>query len=214
MIEMKNLIVVSAPSGTGKSTLLRRLVADIPDLRLSISTTTRQPRPGEESGKHYHFVDEATFEDMIARDALVEWAKVFGNYYGTSRAALQDVLDSGQRCLLEIDVQGWLQIKNHLAQAKSVFIYPPSAQELWNRLSARGTDDYATRLRRVRTAKGELAQVESYGSFVLNEDLEKAYQDLYALVQDGAQSSEQRAQAIYVCQQMVQEWDESLFKDA
>src|SRR5579884_1685420 len=134
------LFVVSAPSGAGKTTLCKELVATVPDLRHSISYTTRKPRPGEVHGREYYFVDDAQFQAMVDRDEFAEWAPVYGHRYGTPRAALIEMMDKGIDVLLEIDSQGAMQIKRKFDDAVYVYIMPPSIEALRIRLQQRGGD--------------------------------------------------------------------------
>jgi guanylate kinase len=176
------LLIVSSPSGAGKTTLCSRLRAELPDLRFSVSHTTRKPRPNEVNGREYHFIDAATFEHMIREGAFAEWARVHGNLYGTSVAEIEAARTNARGVLFDIDYQGARQIKARMPEAVGVFILPPSLAELERRLRGRGTEDEPTTRRRLEAAKGE---IEHYGFFdyvVVNDDIERAYGDLRAVV--------------------------------
>ncbi|RUM88612.1 MAG: guanylate kinase, partial [Thermovibrio sp.] len=150
------LIVISAPSGTGKTTLVHMLLKEFPDLEFSVSYTTRPPRPGEVDGRDYHFVDRKTFERMIEEGDFLEWAEVYGNLYGTSRTQVLKALNEGKDVILDIDTQGALQVKKNFPEAVLIFILPPSLKELERRLRNRGTDDEETIERRLKTAREEI----------------------------------------------------------
>jgi len=176
------LLIVSSPSGAGKTTLCTRLRAEFPDLRFSVSHTTRQPRPNEVDGREYHFVDRPAFEAMARDGAFAEWARVHGNFYGTSLREIEAARASAKGVLFDIDYQGARQIKASLPEAVGVFILPPSLAELEHRLRGRGTEDEATTLRRLSNAKGE---IEHYGFFdyvVVNDEVDRAYEQLRAIV--------------------------------
>ena len=180
------VFVVSAPSGTGKTTLNRRLIGDFPGhVAMSISYTARPIRAGETNGIDYHFVTVDEFKARIARGEMLEWAEVFGKFYGTSLEEVRRIHALGRTCLLEIDVQGWRQAKVKLEGAKSVFILPPSIEELWKRLEARGTETLAVRWRRLRTAREEIAAGHLYDHFILNDSVESAYSELKAIIING-----------------------------
>lgn len=149
------LFIVAAASGAGKTTLVRQLLAREPDIRLSISYTTRAPRPGEENGREYHFVSEAQFQAMIAADDFLEWAQVHGNYYGTSKRWIVTERAAGRDVLLEIDWQGAQQVRRVFPDAIGVFILPPSMEELTRRLTGRGTDSAEVIARRLAAARGD-----------------------------------------------------------
>ncbi len=165
-------LVIAAPSGAGKSTITRALLAIDPRLRLSVSVTTRAPRPGEQDGVHYHYIDEATFAAMAASGALLEWAQVFGRGYGTPRAPVEAALRAGTDILFDIDWQGWRQLKAALPQdAVGVFVLPPSLAALRARLVARAGDDTAEIARRMAAAAGEIEHWQEFDHIVVNDDL-------------------------------------------
>lgn len=175
------LLILSAPSGTGKTTLARRLVAAHRGARFSVSYTTRAPRGEEKEGDDYHFVTAEKFREMVAGDAFVEWAQVHGHQYGTPRSAIDP---KGTLVVFDIDVQGGEMIKKQHTDAVRALILPPSLAELERRLRARSTDDDATVRRRLHAAQIEirLARSAGYEYWVVNDDLERAYGDLEAIV--------------------------------
>ena len=175
------LLILSAPSGTGKTTLARRLVQAHPGAVFSVSVTTRAPRGQEKDGVDYWFVDEAKFADMVARDEFLEWAHVHGHMYGTPRSVLRT---SPTLVVFDIDVQGGEQIKKRHAEAVRALILPPSLAELERRLRDRSTDDDATIRRRLHAARIEirLAMAAQYEYWIVNDDLDRAYADLEAIV--------------------------------
>ena len=177
-----NLIVVAAPSGTGKSSLVKALLELDSHLAVSVSHTTRLPRGQELDGREYHFVDEARFRGMAEQGEFVEWAQVHGYLYGTSRLAIADNLAHGQDIVLEIDWQGALQIKRLFAEAVLVFVLPPSWPELLQRLQRRGEDDPAVIARRMRNAHEEVAQARHFDFVIINALFETALFDLKTIV--------------------------------
>jgi guanylate kinase len=177
-----NVFVVSAPSGAGKSTLVQRLVATVPDLIFSISFTTRQPRPGELDGRDYFFIDEARFDAMISAGGFVEWVQVYGHRYGTGREWLEGVLATGLDVLLDIETTGALNLKKAIPDARMIFILPPSAAALEQRLRSRGKDSEEQIALRVRHARHELELYPAYDFLILNDDLELAYRQLEGIV--------------------------------
>lgn len=177
-----NLYVVAAPSGAGKTTLVRMLLESEPDVRLSISYTTRAPRTGEQDGREYHFVDVESFRGMIDRHEFLEWAEVHGNFYGTSRKWIADQLAAGSDVLLEIDWQGAQQVRKLFPQAIGVFILPPSMEELTRRLTGRGTDSADVIERRLAAAQAEMRHVGEFDYVIINDLLERALDDLRAVV--------------------------------
>lgn len=177
------MLVLSAPSGTGKTTLARRLVASIPDARFSISVTTRKPRGAEKHGVDYEFVEPARFEEMIGSGELLEWAEVHGNRYGTPRRFAREAAEERRLVVFDIDVQGGARIKALHPEAATVFILPPNLEELARRLRARGTDDEAVIRARLEAARQEIeAGLASYDWVIVNEDLDRAYRELETLV--------------------------------
>jgi guanylate kinase len=178
------LFIVAAPSGAGKSTLVNALLAREPGIALSISHTTRAPRPGDADGVQYHFVDRARFERMVAQGDFLEHADVFGNYYGTSRGAVERVLKAGRDVLLEIDWQGAGQVRCAMPECVSIFILPPSRAELERRLRARATDSEATIKKRLAASREEIAHADEFDCIVVNDRFEDAVAVLQAIVRD------------------------------
>lgn len=175
------LFIVSAPSGTGKTTLCKQVATSVSGLWHSVSFTTRKPRIGEESGREYYFVEEKTFQDMVARNEFVEYAHVYGNWYGTPRKALIDKMEQGIDVLLEIDVQGTLQIKKKFEDAVSIFILPPSMDTLRTRLQSRASDSQEEILRRLQKVREEVWSFREYYYIVRNEDLTQSLRELQCI---------------------------------
>lgn len=177
------LTVLSGPTAVGKGTVVTRLIQLHPEIFVSISVTTRPPRPGEIDGVHYHFVSDDQFDALIANAALLEWAVVHGvQRYGTLRAPVMQALAAGRPALLEIDLQGARQVKASLPDARFVFLAPPSWQELVRRLVGRGTESAAQRERRLETARAEMAAQAEFDDVVVNHEIDQAVEDLVALV--------------------------------
>jgi guanylate kinase len=177
------LIVLSAPSGTGKTTLARRLLAELPDAIFSVSVTTRKPRGREQDGVDYHFVDVAAFQERIERGEFVEWAEVYGHFYGSSQAVVDEARARKGVAIFDIDVQGGLAIKRKHPDTVLVFVVPPAMDELERRLRDRGTDAEDTIRRRMLAARSEIERgVASYDYIIVNDDFERAYRDLHAVV--------------------------------
>ncbi|WOT04923.1 guanylate kinase [Shewanella youngdeokensis] len=178
-----NLFIVSAPSGAGKSSLISALLKDKPaDKQVSVSHTTRQPRPGEVNGQHYHYVTQDEFKQLIADDAFFEWAEVFGNYYGTSRVTIEQTLANGIDVFLDIDWQGAQQVKKIMPEAIGIFILPPSRTELENRLTGRGQDNQEVIASRMAQAASEMSHYNEYDFILVNDDFDKAQADLLAII--------------------------------
>lgn len=176
------VFIVSAPSGAGKTTLTREVLSIYPEMSLSVSCTTRVPRAGETPGKDYRFVSEAVFRRMLAAGDFAEWAEVHGSLYGTPRRVLERRLRGGQDILLDIDVQGARQIKEHFASAVSIFVLPPSLDELRRRLAGRGTDARKNIERRWKNAKHEIEEIQGYDYFIINRDVDESVKQLAAVV--------------------------------
>lgn len=196
------LLIVSSPSGAGKTTLCGRLRGEFPDLRFSVSHTTRRPRPTEVDGREYHFVDPSSFERMIQDSAFAEWARVHDHLYGTSLREVELARASSRGVIFDIDYQGARQIKASLPDAIGVFILPPSLAELERRLRGRGTEDEPTTLRRLRNAKGE---IEHYGIFdyvIVNDEVNRAYEQLRSVVY--AERCRRRRRAL-LCERLLAE---------
>jgi guanylate kinase len=178
------MIVICAPSGTGKSTLLNRLKSDIPDLVWSVSCTTRPIRAGEVHGKDYYFIKAESFEKQIEADEFIEWAKVHSNYYGTSKRFINEGILNNWKMLFDLDVQGADAMKRIYGnEAQVIFIEPPSIEELEKRLRARGTDSDKVITERIANARKELQRKNDYDHIIMNDDVENAYNNLKALVQ-------------------------------
>jgi guanylate kinase len=176
------LFVLSAPSGTGKSSLCRRLIEEVPGLAFSVSYTTRHRRAGEENGKQYWFVDDDRFDAMMAENAFLEWAEVFGHRYGTGWAATTEALRAGQDLLLDIDVQGARQVREGKEDTVSVFLLPPDFATLAARLRSRRSEPEGEVARRLALAGREAREFADYDYLVINDDLERATADLAAIV--------------------------------
>ncbi|MCG7532974.1 guanylate kinase [Psychrobium sp. MM17-31] len=184
MAALGTLYIVSAPSGAGKSSLISALIQKNTnnDLQVSVSHTTRQPRPGEENGVHYHFVDVEQFKSLIDEGVFFEWAQVFDNYYGTSRTVIEEQLANGIDVFLDIDWQGARQVKELMPQAKGIFIMPPSRTELERRLVGRGTDSDEVIASRMQQAVSEMSHYDEYDYLIINDDFEQALVDFSAII--------------------------------
>ncbi|NJB69454.1 guanylate kinase [Desulfobaculum xiamenense] len=169
------MLVICAPSGTGKSTLIKRLREEFPRISFSISYTTRAPRAGERNGVDYHFVSMENFRSLAAEGFFAEWAEVHGNCYGTPKQAIIDLLEEGQDILFDIDVQGAAQLRENMEEGCYVFLFPPSMAALRQRLENRNTDDDKTIRRRIENAPGEIAQSDQFDYWIVNDDLDYAY---------------------------------------
>lgn len=177
------LFVISAPSGTGKTTLLRKVMSDLPKLRFSVSHTTRNPRVGEVDGVDYHFVSEQEFLALREQDGFLESAQVHQNYYGTSKEAVSSLLEQGVDVVLDIDVQGAaILMANHNIEASFIFIAPPDLQELERRLVSRGSDSEETIQLRMRNARGELESADNYDFLIINNELREAEKILSSII--------------------------------
>jgi len=175
------LFIISAPSGTGKTTLCKQIATSVPGLWHSVSCTTRKPRAGEEHGREYFFVEEKTFQDMITRHEFMEYAQVYGNWYGTPRKALMDKMEQGIDVLLEIDVQGAMQIKKKFEDGVYIFILPPSMASLRTRLQSRASDSQEEILRRLQKVKEEVWSYREYYYIVRNDDLSQSLGELQSI---------------------------------
>jgi guanylate kinase len=182
MSERPRLTVLSGPSGVGKSTVVSFMRAKHPEVWLSVSATTRKPRPGEKHGVQYYFVDEDQFAKMVANGELLEWAVFAGNHYGTPRQPVLDKLGLGEPVLLEIDLQGARQVRESMPEAQSVFLAPPSWEELVRRLTGRGTEPQEVIDERLRTAKVELAAESEFDTTLVNHSVEGVAAELLALL--------------------------------
>lgn len=177
------LFTMSGPSGVGKGTIVRELLKTCPDLRLSVSCTTRQPRPGETEGVHYFFVTQARFDEMAKNGELLEHAHVHGNCYGTPRSYVEKMLAQGHDVLLEIDVQGSLQVMKNMPETIGVFILPPSRTELIRRLSGRGTENRQQLETRIGNAEAELHEAEKYPYHIVNASVSEAVRQMHAVIE-------------------------------
>lgn len=176
------VFILSAPSGAGKTTLIRRLLAIFPAITLSVSYTTRSPRRGEIGGRDYHFVTERSFARMLARDVFAEWAKVHGSLYGTPRGPLERCVRRGRDILLDIDVEGARKIKRQHPHAVSIFLLPPSRRELEKRLALRGTDQRDIVRKRLENARREIRELLRYDYTVVNRKLREALESLKSII--------------------------------
>ncbi|MGF1479864.1 MAG: guanylate kinase [Cyanophyceae cyanobacterium] len=176
------LIVITGPSGVGKGTLVRSLLARHPELVLAVSATTRKPRPGEADGKDYHFVTEEQFQRMIESNLLLEWAEYAANYYGTPRSAVEEQISHGKSVILEIEVLGARKIKHSFPDALRLFVLPPSMEELERRLRARGNVPEAAIIKRLERAKLEVAASAEFDYSIVNDDFDRALSALEAVI--------------------------------
>ncbi len=182
MIERTGMpLVISAPSGTGKSTLIAKLHEEFPAFVFSVSCTTRPPRGGEVHGRDYQFMDRETFLELRDKHFFAEWAEVHGNFYGTPLKATQDILALGKDIIFDIDVQGARQLKESMPQSCLVFLFPPSLETLENRLTRRGTDSDEVIAKRLINARKEIEQCDLFDFWIVNDNLETAYKELKAV---------------------------------
>lgn len=195
-MSLGNLYIISAPSGAGKSSLINALLADLPrsEVQLSISHTTRQPRPSEEDGVHYHFTDHPTFKSLIEQGHFLEWAEVFGNYYGTSLPMIERSLEQGIDVFLDIDWQGARQIREQLPNVKTIFILPPSKAELERRLIGRGQDSMETITKRMDEAVSEMSHYNEFDYVIINNDFYVALAELKSILM--AERLKQKSQSL------------------
>ena len=177
-----NLFILSAPSGAGKSSLINALLKKHADMKVSVSHTTRAPRPGEENGVHYHFASTDEFKALIAKDDFFEWAQVFDNYYGTSKQAIESQLDAGIDVFLDIDWQGAQQVRKIMPSVQTIFILPPSKEELEQRLNNRGQDSAEVIASRMAKAQSETSHYNEYDYVIVNDDFETALGDIEMIV--------------------------------
>jgi guanylate kinase len=176
------LFVISAPSGTGKTTVVRKLLQQHPELVESISYTTRPPRPGEKDHTDYHFVDDHTFERLVKEDFFAEWAEVHGSMYGTPVNFIEETLKKGNNVVLDVDVQGGMSLKKRFPNAVTIFLLPPNEEELVKRLSNRGTEDKEQISTRLNNAKREMTFKDKYDHRVINDEVDRAVQELARLI--------------------------------
>ena len=177
------LIVVSGFSGAGKGTLMKELVRTYENYALSVSMTTRSPRPGEEEGKEYFFVSEEEFKEKLEQDGLIEYANYCGNYYGTPREYVERQLEKGKDVILEIEIQGALKIKEKFPTALLIFVMPPDAAELKKRLEGRGTESPEVIAQRICRAREEAVGIEEYDFLIINDRLEECVKEMHVLIQ-------------------------------
>lgn len=174
--------IVSGPSGVGKGSVLKVLLEKRKDVYVSVSATTRQPRAGEENGVHYHFLDVDTFHEWMAQDAFLEYAEYVGNFYGTPKRYVDEAMDRGEDVILDIEIQGAIQVKSKRPETVSIFIAPPSWAELERRLTERGTDSPDKVQKRLLRAKVEFQTAHTYDYFVINDNVENAVRELEAIM--------------------------------
>lgn len=177
-----HLFIISAPSGAGKTTLAKAVLGRFPDMLYSVSYTTRKPRAGETDGVDYHFISSQDFKKGIKENRWAEWAEVYGNYYGTSVDVINKGLSSGRDMLLDIDVQGTIQILKHYPDSMTIFILPPSMDILKQRIEMRGTDSDSAIKRRLMTAEKEIAQKHLYRHVIVNDNLSEAIEKLGSII--------------------------------
>lgn len=202
-----NIYIVSAPSGTGKTSLNSKLVKEVPQVEVSVSLTSRPKRSNEIEGVSYRFVTKEEFLDHVNKGDMLEYAEVFGHYYGTSKRDVNRILSNGKKVILEIDVQGCRNIKTQIPSACSIFVLPPSVQTIWKRLEARGTDSFDARRKRFLSARQEILNASFYDYYIVNESFDNAFFALRSLVVDGKAPSISRSAALAHCQELLNEYD-------
>ena len=181
---MANLFIIAAPSGCGKTSLVKALLGSSSKLSVSVSHTTRKPRKGEINGENYHFVSKERFGEMISNNDFVEYAEVFGNMYGTARSNIKEKLDANIDIILEIDWQGARQVRENMPNSISIFILPPSKNVLLQRLTDRGQDDEETISKRMKNSESEMSHYDEFEYLVINDQFDSALNDLKAIIQD------------------------------
>ena len=181
---MANLFIIAAPSGCGKTSLVKALLESSGKLSVSVSHTTRKPRKAEIDGKNYHFVSKERFGEMISNNDFVEFAEVFGNMYGTARSNIKEKLDANIDIILEIDWQGARQVRENMPNSISIFILPPSKNVLLQRLTDRGQDDEETISKRMKNSESEMSHYDEFEYLVINDQFDSALNDLKAIIQD------------------------------
>ena len=181
---MANLFIIAAPSGCGKTSLVKALLGSSSKLSVSVSHTTRKPRKGEINGENYHFVSKERFSEMISNNDFVEFAEVFGNMYGTARSNIKEKLDANIDIILEIDWQGARQVRENMPNSISIFILPPSKNVLLQRLIERGQDDDETISKRMKNSESEMSHYDEFEYLVINDQFDSALNDLKAIIQD------------------------------
>ena len=181
---MANLFIIAAPSGCGKTSLVKALLGSSSKLSVSVSHTTRKPRKGEINGENYHFVSKERFGEMISNNDFVEHAEVFGNMYGTARSNIKEKLDANIDIILEIDWQGARQVRENMPNSISIFILPPSKNVLLQRLTDRGQDDEETISKRMKNSESEMSHYDEFEYLVINDQFDSALNDLKAIIQD------------------------------
>jgi len=186
------ILIVSSPSGGGKTTIVSRLISMVPGIKRSVSYTTRKPREGEQDGEDYIFVSEESFNDKIAQKELLEWEKNFGYLYGTSEKQVRETLEGGNDVVLSIDVKGARRVKQKFPQSISVFIMPPSVDELTERLRDRNTEKREELDIRLKESSREIEESESYDYLIMNEDLDKAVEELRTIVESERKNREEK----------------------
>ncbi len=190
------LFVISGPSAVGKGTIVKEILAASEDVKVSISATTRKPRVGETEGVHYYFLSQGEFKEKIEKGGFLEWAEVHGNYYGTPKEPVERILAEGKDVILEIDVQGAMQVKESGVKGAFIFILPPSMEELRNRFDKRGTETEEIVALRMSKAAGEIAYIDRYDYFVVNDVLQDAISQVKAIMKSEHQKIDSRSEAL------------------
>ncbi|MCR1898177.1 guanylate kinase [Irregularibacter muris] len=176
------LIVISGPSGAGKGTVCKALLKEVPKLKLSISTTTRKPRPREIDGINYNFIEKEEFKEMVQRNAFLEYAMVYNNYYGTPKDKVMNELQMGKDVILEIDIQGALKVKSEFPEGVFIFVMPPSMEELKNRITKRGTETKEELTKRFQASYEEINYVSKYNYIVINDEIDDAVEKIKSIL--------------------------------